>query len=139
MSFKRPKRVEPTIDLTPLIDVVFLLVIFFMVSTTFQKDNHITLNLPQAENKNRQMQTDVIYVSVNSVGEYSVNSRTLVKSDARTLALAIEGLNIQDKQTPVVIAADAEASHQSVVTVMDVAAKLGLSRMSIVTTEMVVK
>ncbi len=139
MSFKRQKRTEPGIDLTPLIDVVFLLVIFFMVATTFKKENHITLSLPQAENKNRQMQNDVIYVSVSSIGEYSVNSRTLVKSDARTLASAIEGLNIHNKQTPVVIAADAQASHQSVVTVMDVAAKLGLSRVSIATTETVAK
>ena len=135
MKFKKQSREEPNVNLTSLIDVVFLLLIFFMVSTTFQKDNHITLSLPKADNQQRMTRSDVIYVSVDSSGGYAVNSRALVKSDAKTLSLAIQNLGIDDKDTPVVIAADAQSTHQSVVTVMDVAAHLGYSRVSIATTE----
>lgn len=137
MSFKRQRMEEPSVNLTSLIDVVFLLLIFFMVSTTFQKDNHITLTLPKADNEQRQQQNDIVYISVSSAGEYSVNSRALVKNDANTLSLAMENLNIKNKSTPVVIAADANASHQSVVTVMDVASRLGFSKVSIATTQAV--
>jgi biopolymer transport protein ExbD len=136
MKFKRQSAEEPNVNLTSLIDVVFLLLIFFMVSTTFQKDNHITLTLPQADNKQQQTQADIIYISVSSAGEYGVNSRALVKNDAKTLSLAIQNLEIKDKKTPVIVAADAQASHQSVVTVMDVAARLGFSKVSIATTEL---
>lgn len=135
MNFKKQNREEPSVNLTPLIDVVFLLLIFFMVSTTFQKDNHITLTLPKADNTQRQTAADSIYISVGSSGEYTVNSRALVKNDAATLSLAIENLNISDKKTPVIIAADANTTHQSVVTVMDVASRLGFSKVSIATTE----
>jgi biopolymer transport protein ExbD len=134
MNFKKPNRHVPSVNLTPLIDVVFLLLIFFMVSSTFQKDNHITLTLPKADNTQRQTKADSIYISVGSSGEYSLNSRALVKNDAPTLSLAIENLNISDKSTPIIIAADAHASHQSVVTVMDVASRLGFSKVSIATT-----
>jgi len=134
MNFRKQNRNKPSVNITPLIDVVFLLLIFFMVSTTFQKDNHITLTLPKADNTQRQTKTENIYISVGSSGEYSVNSRALVKNDAATLSLAIENLNIADKTTPIIIAADAQASHQSVVTVMDVASRLGFSKVSIATT-----
>ena len=135
MSFKRQSREEPTVNLTSLIDVVFLLLIFFMVSTTFQKDNHITLTLPEADNEQRQTKSDVVYVSINAQGDYAVNSRALVKSDAKTLSLAIENLNMDEGETPVIIAADAQATHQSVVTVMDVASRLGFGKVSIATTD----
>jgi len=88
MNFKKQNRDEPSVNLTPLIDVVFLLLIFFMVSTTFQKDNHITLTLPKADNSKRQSKVESIYISVGSSGEYAVNSRALVKNNAATLSLA---------------------------------------------------
>lgn len=135
MNFHKKNKNEVSVDLTPLIDVVFILLLFFMVSTSFQKDNHITLNLPQADSKQRENKVDSLYISISSSGEYTVNSRTLVKSDAKTLALAIENLAIQDLTIPVIVAADAQASHQSVVTVMDVAGRLGFSKLSIATTE----
>ncbi len=135
MNFKKQSREEPNVNLTSLIDVVFLLLIFFMVSTTFQKDKHINLTLPQAEKGKSQTQADQIFVSVDSQGAYSVNSRALVKNDAKTLELAIESLGFSDKSTPLIISADAQASHQSVVTVMDVSARLGFSKVSIATTE----
>ena len=135
MNFRKQKKEEVSVNLTPLIDVVFLLLIFFMVSTTFQKDNHITLNLPQADNTQRETNVDTIYISINANGEYALNSRALVRSDAKTLTLAIENLAIKDLKTPVIVAADAQASHQSVVTVMDVAGRLGFSKLSIATTE----
>ena len=135
MNFRKQNKEEVSVNLTPLIDVVFLLLIFFMVSTTFQKDNHITLNLPQADNTQRETKVDTIYISINSSGEYALNSRALVRSDAKTLTLAIENLAIKDLSTPIIVAADANASHQSVVTVMDVAGRLGFSKLSIATTE----
>jgi len=135
VNFRKQKKEDVSVNLTPLIDVVFLLLIFFMVSTTFQKDNYITLNLPTADNKKQESRPDVIYISISSAGEYALNSRALVKSDARTLTLALENLEINDFSMPVIIAADANASHQSVVTVMDVAGRLGFTKLSIATTE----
>jgi len=135
VNFRKQNKEEVSVNLTPLIDVVFLLLIFFMVSTTFQKDNHITLNLPQADNKQRESKADTIYISISSKGEYALNSRALLRSDAATLTLAIENLAIKDLTTPVIVAADAQASHQSVVTVMDVVGRLGFSKLSIATTE----
>lgn len=139
MEFRRQQKEEVSVNLTPLIDVVFLLLIFFMVSTTFQKENHITLTLPEASNKEQQSSSEMINVVVSARGEYSVNDRPLVKSDALTLELALLNLEITDKSIPFILSADAMAPHQSVVTVMDVAGRLGFSRLGIATTDLSTK
>ncbi len=134
MKFQRQRREEININLTPLIDVVFLLLIFFMISTTFTREAHLTISLPEASAEGEaQQQTDSIDVVVGAEGQYTINGESLVSSDALTLRRALLKLAGEARDVPFIITADAQAAHQSVVTVMDVAGKLGFSKLSITT------
>ena len=133
MKFQRNLRAEVNIDLTPLIDVVFLLLIFFMVSTSFTRESNLLVNLPEA---NGELAEDValrIEVLIARNGSYTVNGQALINTDAQTLMDAIGAITAGDNTVPLTITADAETTHQSVVTAMDVAARLGFSRLSIAT------
>lgn len=133
MQFRRQSQLEEGINLTPLIDVVFLLLIFFMVSTTFTKETHLSIELPEASNTATAVEQVGIDIVINSSGQYAVNGQSLVNKQADTLSRALQAIS-QDKQDiPVVITADANASHQSVVRAMDVAGRLGLSKLRITT------
>ncbi|GAB0151803.1 MULTISPECIES: biopolymer transporter ExbD [Marinobacterium] len=134
MKFQRQRREEININLTPLIDVVFLLLIFFMISTTFTREAHLTISLPEASAEGEaQQQTGSIDVVVGAEGQYTINGESLVSSDALTLRRALLKLAGEARDVPFIITADAQAAHQSVVTVMDVAGKLGFSKLSITT------
>jgi len=130
----RPKKLEePDINLTPLIDVVFLMLIFFMVSTTFEKESAVKIDLPKASIKEEAMDDKVVEVTVNANGEYFINRTSVLNRKPETLKAAIvkhAGINTD---LPFIIRADAKAPHQSVVTVLDVAGQLGYSRISIPT------
>ena len=133
MKFQRNLRAEVNIDLTPLIDVVFLLLIFFMVSTSFTRESNLLVNLPEA---NGELAEDValrIEVLIARNGSYTVNGQALINTDAQTLMDAIGAIAAGDNTVPLTITADAETTHQSVVTAMDVAARLGFSQLSIAT------
>ncbi|MBR9829451.1 MAG: biopolymer transporter ExbD [Oceanospirillales bacterium] len=135
MKFQRQRREEISINLTPLIDVVFLLLIFFMITTTFTQESHLSISLPDASSEPRAVaaETDSIDVVVGTQGQYSVNGQPLVTSDAATLKRAVVKLTGEQRDIPFIITADAAASHQSVVTVMDVAGQLGFKQLSIAT------
>jgi biopolymer transport protein ExbD len=134
VKFQRQRREEININLTPLIDVVFLLLIFFMISTTFTREAHLTISLPEASAEGEaQQQTGSIDVVVGAEGQYTINGESLVSSDALTLRRALLKLAGEARDVPFIITADAQAAHQSVVTVMDVAGKLGFSKLSITT------
>ncbi|MBQ0757813.1 MAG: biopolymer transporter ExbD [Amphritea sp.] len=133
MKFRRKKPEEVSVNLTSLIDVVFLLLIFFMVSTTFTKETHIEINLPEAEGEVVESQTDSIEVTVSIEGAFSVNGQALLNSQPDTLRRAIMDQAGDNRKLPFVISADANTPHQSVVTVMDVAGKLGFAGLSITT------
>lgn len=134
MKFQRQRREEININLTPLIDVVFLLLIFFMVSTTFTRESHLSISLPEAAAEgDAQQQTDSIDVVIGAEGQYTINGEALVSSDALTLRRALLKLAGDARDLPFIITADAQAAHQSVVTVMDVAGRLGFSKLSITT------
>ncbi|MDQ2068259.1 ExbD/TolR family protein [Natronospira bacteriovora] len=134
----RPRRSEePEVNLTPLIDVVFLLLVFFMVSTTFVREADLEIILPQASLEGAPEQDErQLEIIVSADGHYYVNGRELVNSRPSTLDSAIRRLVGDERRLPVTIRADANASHQSVVTVMDVAGRLGFSRIQIVTAEL---
>ncbi len=134
----RPRRSEePEVNLTPLIDVVFLLLVFFMVSTTFVREADLEIILPQASLEGAPEQDErQLEIIVSADGHYYVNGRELVNSRPSTLDSAIRHLVGDERRLPVTIRADANASHQSVVTVMDVAGRLGFSRIQIVTAEL---
>lgn len=133
----RPRRSEePDINLTPLIDVVFLLLVFFMVSTTFVREADLEIILPEASLEGTPDQEErALEVIVSDDGVYYVNGRELVNSKPATLDAAIREVIGERRDVPVTIRADAESSHQSVVTVMDVAGRLGFSQIQVVTAE----
>jgi biopolymer transport protein ExbD len=133
VNFPRRTLPDPDINLTPLIDVVFLLLIFFMVSTTFTRETRLSVNLPEADTQVSESLTDQIEVSVSQTGRYSVNSEVLSSSEAAGLSRALLDAAEGDRRRPVLLIADAEASHQSVVTAMDAIGQAGFSRLSIAT------
>jgi biopolymer transport protein ExbD len=134
VKFQRQRREEININLTPLIDVVFLLLIFFMISTTFTREAHLTISLPEASAEGEaQQQADSIDVVIGAEGQYTINGEALVSSDALTLRRALLKLAGDARDLPFIITADAQTAHQSVVTVMDVAGRLGFSKLSITT------
>lgn len=134
MRFERQRREEVSVNLTPLIDVVFLLLIFFMVSTTFTKESHLEIDLPEVtEHEPTEAVAEVIEVVVNEEGQYSVNGKPLVNTQEKTLRQAIRELAPDEEKPPLVITADAKTPHQAVVTAMDVAGKLGFAKLSITT------
>ena len=136
MNFRRHRRREDWgVDLTPLIDVVFLLLIFFMVSTTFIRETQLRIDLPEASGQPTEQEPDTIEITVDARGDYSVDDRLLLRSDLETLLRALEEVveGRTRKEQRVIITADANASHQSVVRAMDAAGKVGLSRISITT------
>lgn len=135
MNLKPERRDEIDLNLTPLIDVVFLLLIFFMVSTTFEKTSKLKIQLPEASAKAEQQADKKILVGIDVKGRYYINDRQLVNSQLKTLKLALMKVAGDNKDIPVVLRADAKTPHQSVVTAMDAASQLGLTRLSISTLE----
>ena len=133
MKFKRQPREDLELNLTPLIDVVFLLLIFFMVSTTFQKESEISLQLPRANENPVESSQESIEIIINAAGRYYFNDQELVKSDVTSLQNALFKVSGGVRDIPLTIRADAQAPHQSVVTAMDAAGQLGMLRMSIAT------
>lgn len=138
MQFRRQSTQEETINLTPLIDVVFLLLIFFMVSTTFTKETHLEINLPEASVEPVEVSnTQSIDLIVQANGHYVVNGKTLVNQQAITLQRALKAVAEGDTNRPLTITADASVSHQSVVRAMDVAGQVGFSQLRITTRQAV--
>ena len=133
MKFRRQRGEEVGVNLTPLIDVVFLLLIFFMVSTTFKKESHISLNLPEASGEPSPVEASQIEIVITADGSYAINQQQLVNNKFETLQAAIKKISQGDTKLPVVIAADAKSPHQSVVTAMDAAGQLGYNRLTITT------
>ena len=130
----QPRRPEdPELNLTSLIDVVLLLVIFFMVSTTFVQDARLRVELPQAGSAAAERSVDPVVITVTAQGSYRVNEQPLVNNLRDTLATALRRAASGKGSQPVTIRADARATHQSVVTAMDVAAKLGFTQVNIAT------
>ncbi len=136
MNF-RPGREEPPADvnLTPLIDVVFLLLIFFMVSTTFDRATQLQLQLPEASGEPAEAPPRVLEISVTREGAYFVGKEQVLNARPETLRRAIEQVLDGKRDVPVVVRADAQAPWQAVVTVMDVLGGLGLQRLSLATVQ----
>lgn len=134
MKFARARREELSINLTPLIDVVFLLLIFFMITTTFTRDSQLEINLPEASaGESVSEEQRQIEVMISAEGLYSINGQHLVNTQPLTLRRAILELAEERRDLPFIITADAVTPHQAVVTAMDVAGQLGFSRLSITT------
>ena len=131
----RPKE-DPEINLISLIDIALLLVIFFMLSSTFMQEGRLKIELPQASlAPTGKQKTDPIVVSVTQSGSYRVNERELINSSPDTLRAAILEVAGADRDKPVTVRADARSTHQSVISAMDVLGKLGFVRINIATVE----
>ncbi|MBH98061.1 MAG: biopolymer transporter ExbD [Rhodospirillaceae bacterium] len=135
MNLQISPKEEPEINLTSLIDVVLLLLVFFMVSTSFVREAELSLILPQAQTEPnaRVSQIDALEISITKDGSYLINGNLLSNSERETLSSVIEELMGDNFDSPVFIRADGLATHQSVVTVMDVLAKLGLVEINVST------
>ncbi len=133
MKFRRQHRDELAVDLTPLIDVVFLLLIFFMVSTTFSRETQLSIDLPEAQGQPKETNDAQIEILVDQSGGYRVNGQALVDSQMRTLQAAIYKISAGDTTMPMTITADAQAAHQDVVKAMDAAGQMGFVHLSITT------
>jgi len=135
MQTRRPKE-DPEINLISLIDIALLLVIFFMLSSTFMQEGRLKIELPQASlTPTGKQKSDPIVVSVTQSGSYRVNDRELINSSTDTLRAAILEVAGADRNKPVTVRADGRATHQSVISAMDVLGKLGFVRINIATVE----
>ena len=128
---KRDNDLE--LNITPLIDVVFLLLIFFMVSTTFQRESEITIELPESSGDAVETEKTVIEISIDNQGRYFVNQRRIKDTDIKTLKKAIEITRGDAKEPKLIISADKMTPHQSVVRAMDAARQLGLVHLTFAT------
>ena len=134
MNLRKHAKDDPTIDLTSLIDVVFLLLIFFMVSTTFERQAALKIDLPEASATQIEAeQPDRLELVIDADGRMFLNDRQLVDGRAQTLVAAFAELVGNERSMPLLLRADRETPHHFVVTAMDVAAQLGFSNLSIAT------
>ena len=134
MKLQNHTKEEPTVDLTSLIDVVFLLLIFFMVSTTFERQALLKVDLPEASEVEDQTDVpDSLELVIDDEGRMFLNDQRLLDSDARTLRAAIQEQAGDNRSVPLILRADRETPHHHVVTAMDVAAQLGFTNLSIAT------
>ena len=133
MRLGSSRRDEPELNLTSLIDVVLLLVVFFMLATTFVTEGRLRVVLPEASAAPTETTQKPVVVTITAQGSYLVNQRTLVNNSRETLRAALLKVAGGDTKQTVTIRADARATHQSVVTVMDVAGRIGFTQVNIAT------
>jgi biopolymer transport protein ExbD len=127
-------RTQPEVNMTSLIDVVLLLLIFFMVSTSFVKQSQINISLPEAESSTTvDAPVEQIDIMITATGIYLVNGRELINNRPETIRNALQKVSAGSSKMPLTISADANARHQHVVTAMDVAGRLGFTQISIAT------
>ncbi|TDO96893.1 ExbD/TolR family protein [Marinomonas balearica] len=131
MKFRRQKIEDVQINLTPLIDVVFLLLIFFMVSTTFKQSTELTIDLPSASSEAPSLNAQkTIEITITSDGQYVINDRTLVNEQVSTLVQGIQESGGDNLDQPLVITADAKAPYELVLRVYDAASQLGIYKIA---------
>ncbi|GMR07653.1 MAG: biopolymer transporter ExbD [Gammaproteobacteria bacterium] len=134
MKLRHSRQEAPDVDITPLIDVVFLLLIFFMVSTTFKRESEIAIELPQVvsgkevENRNKEIE-----IVIDAEGRYYVNDMAVLNTRLSTLVSALQKVAGSAKEPRLIISADAKAPYQSVMSAMDAAQQLGFNRLTFAT------
>ncbi|NQD95900.1 biopolymer transporter ExbD [Pseudomonas sp. CrR25] len=137
MKFRRKPRENVEINLASLIDVVFILLLFFVVTTTFTRETQLKVDLPEAASGTPPEQTELkqLEVLIAADGSYSLNGQQLLKSDLGSLIAALQKESAGDNSLPLTISADAKTPHQAVITAMDAAGKLGFAHLRITTVE----
>lgn len=135
MNFQTGKKDEVNLDITPLIDVVFLLLIFFMVSTTFDHNSEINITLPSSSKEMTEAKPDAVNIGLDAQGVVYINDKALANAQIETIKAALSEALVGLNEPPVIISADEDATHQSVVRVMDAARQLDLVRITFATQE----
>ncbi|HDK38499.1 MAG TPA: biopolymer transporter ExbD [Thiolapillus brandeum] len=131
MNIRPPRHSRNAlVDMTPLIDVVFLLLIFFMVSTTFDKQTQLKVDLPEATAAAEEQEKKTIAITIDAKGNFYLNDQELVTHDVPTLKRALQKAAAEQTDIPVMVTSDKQAPFQAVMMVMDAAGQLGLSRLS---------
>ena len=134
MKLRQGNRDDLEINLTSLIDVVFLLLIFFMVTTTFERQARLRIELPEASEEPTSVSANQLEIAISEDGRFYVNSNEVVNTQLQTLKSAIEKAAGDDREQPVTVRADARTPHQAVVKAMDAVSQLGFINLSIATT-----
>lgn len=137
MKFRRKPRENVEINLASLIDVVFILLLFFVVTTTFTRETQLKVDLPEAASGTPPEQTELkqVEVLIGADGAYSVNGKALLESNLSNLMAVLQKESDGDNSLPLIISADGKTPHQAVITAMDAAGKLGFSHLRITTVE----
>ena len=137
MKFRRKPRETVDINLASLIDVVFILLLFFVVTTTFTRETQLRVDLPEAVSgsPSEDPNTKQLDVAISADGVFSVNNQLLPKNDLASLMDALKSESGGDTSLPLSISADGKAQHQAVITAMDAAGKLGFSHLRMTTVE----
>ncbi|NML15467.1 ExbD/TolR family protein [Azohydromonas caseinilytica] len=130
MDFRKPRRDEPEINLIPFIDVLLVVLIFLMVTTTFNRLTALDLTLPTASTQPLAQKPQEVVVAVAADGRYAINQRVVDGRSVEALAAELRGATQNLSQPVVIISADATAAHQSVINVLDAARRAGLSRLT---------
>lgn len=130
MKFQTRRAEEPEINLAPLIDVVFILLIFFMVATTFDREVELKIQLPEAAAEQRRAEPAVIELVIDASSRYFVDGRQVVNSRVETLTRALAQAAEGKREPMVILTVDAQAPHQAVITAMDAARREGLTRLT---------
>jgi biopolymer transport protein ExbD len=133
MNFRRSNREEPEINLIPFIDVLLVVLIFLMLSTTYSKFTEMQLKLPTADTETQRDYPKELIVSVSGDGRYAVNKLAVEGKSVDAVSFALSGAAKAGKDTVVIISADALASHQSVISVMEAARRAGLNQITFAT------
>ena len=135
MNLRQTQADEPEVNLTPLIDVVFILLIFFMVSTTFQRESEIKIELPEASADPVEQEREILEIVIDADGKYFIGERQVVNTELETLKTAISKFMGEETERPVVIRADRRTPYEAVVKAMDATSQLGLIHMSLATSQ----
>lgn len=133
MNFRKTRRESLELNLIPLIDVVFMLLIFFMITTTFREESQIQVDLPQASEAPHEPTGQPIEIVIDREGRFYVDKQLVINTQLDTLKRALRQARGNRDNPAVLVSADAQTPHQAVITAMDAARQVGLLRMSIAT------
>lgn len=133
MKLSPQKQEEPDVNLTPMIDVVFLLLLFFMVSTSFIRESSLKVDLPEATGESMTEVEKPIDIVINADGQFTINDTVLMDNSRENLAVILKSIAGDNDDPHVIISADANAEYQNIVTAMDTAQQLGYTRLTLAT------
>jgi biopolymer transport protein ExbD len=134
MNLKPRRADDPDVNLVSLIDVVLMIVVFFMLSSTFVDESSLRIRLPEVSTtEGTPPATEAVVITVTESGGYRVNGRELINSSPETLRAAVQRVAGDDREATVTLRADGRAAHQSVVTAMDVVGRLGFRQLDVAT------